>query len=105
MLATALAHGSHTTSAVNCSSPKPIGNDRIKKHKKQSDSRKAAGTFNDGIRNLSTSTPLPKSKRPKLQVPVPCHQEDNTTSNKGVETFAVDKLLRQLVERRFQPFK
>ena len=104
MLATALAHGSHPTSASNCSSPKLIGNDRIKKHKKQSDSRKAAGTFNDGIRNLSTSTPITKSKRPKLQVPVPC-QEDDTTSNKSVETFAVDKLLRQLVERRFQPFK
>ena len=105
MLATALAHGSHTTSAGNCSSPKVIDNARIKKHKKQSDSRKAAGTFNDGINNLSTSTPIPKSKRPKLQVPVPCHQEDNATSNESVETFAVDKLLRQLVERRFQPFK
>ena len=80
--------------------------DRLKKsHSKHSKQFHESGNnFDSGINHLSTSTPIPKQKAAKFRVPLTTPQEGSTIARTS-NTLAVDKLLRQIVGSRVQPFK
>lgn len=104
LLATALSHGSHSSSTSTNRTKKHGKNERPKKKQKHSHLLGGAGNFDNGINHLSTSTPISKQKHSKFRVPLTSHEDDMTTS-KTTDPLAVDKLLREIVETRFQPFE
>ena len=103
MLATALTHGPHTlASAVNIRAKESAVADRAKKCQNHTNLRENVGSYTSGFRQLSTSTPISKHKRPEFRVP----QQSPTQNMKNTETLAIDKLLRQIPGQRcLQPFK
>ena len=80
--------------------------ERMKKsNQKQSKHLHEGGNnFNSGINHFSTSTPIPKQKNAKFRVPLPTPSEASSVPRMA-DTMAVDKLLRQIVGSRVQPFK
>ena len=105
LLATALASVPQSSS-INRVNKKAAKMERLKKdHTKHSKQNHASGNqFDSGINHLSTSTPLPKQKASKFHVPLPTPHEGSSMA-RTTNTLAVDKLLRQIVGSRVQPFK
>ena len=103
LLATALTHGPKSSSGGH-NGKKPSSIDRVKKKSKKLDLQRGLGHFHNGIDEISTSTPISKEKHSKFRVPLESYEDDMRMS-KATEPLAIDKLLRQVVNRRFQPFK
>ena len=105
LLATALASVPQSSS-INRGSKKTSKMERLKKeHAKNSKQNQESGKqFDSGINHVSTSTPIPKQKASKFHVPLPTPHEGSSMA-RTTNTLAVDKLLRQIVGSRVQPFK
>ena len=104
LLATALSHGAPSSTNASNRVKKHGKNERQRKKQKHSHLLGGTDNFDNGINHLTTSTPIAKQKQPNFRVPVMSAAVDMSTS-KTTEPLAVDKLLRQIVERRFQHFE
>ena len=105
LLATALANVPQT-SAITSLNKKASKMERLKKsnQKHSKHLQEGGNNFELGINHLSTSTPIPKQKNAKFRVPLPTPHEVSSVQRMS-DTMAVDKLLRQIVGSRVQPFK
>ena len=105
LLATALA-SLPQSSSNNRINKKATKMERLKKeHAKHSKQNHESGNqFDSGINHVSTSTPIPKQKASKFHVPLTTPHEGSSMV-RTTNTLAVDKLLRQIVGTRVQPFK
>ena len=105
LLATALANVPQS-SAISSLNKKASKVERMKKsnQKHSKHLREVGNNFDSGINHLSTSTPIPKQKNAKFRMPLPTPHEASSVPRMA-DTMAVDKLLRQIVGSRVQPFK
>ena len=105
LLATALANVPQSSSNSSANKKHSKGGRQKKFNQKQSPHLLESGNnFDNGITHLTTSTPIPKQKISKFRVPLPT-PHDVSSRSRTEDTLALDKLLRQIVGSRVQPFK
>ena len=105
LLATALANVPQSSSIISANKKhSKVGRQRKSNQKHSAHLLDSGNNFDNGITHLTTSTPIPKQKISKFRVPLPTPQEVSSRP-RTEDTLALDKLLRQIVGSRVQPFK